>query len=70
VALGVRSVVGSVPVFCGTGCKAETVAGKLAVSDGAFVGTTFKANGDFKNHIDPERVKKFMEQVELYRGRN
>ncbi len=65
----VRGSIGGVPVFCGTGCKAETVARKLAVSDGAFVGTTFKVNGDFNNHIDPKRVKKFMEQVDLYRSR-
>lgn len=63
----VRKIVGDVPVFCGTGCRADTVAQKLAVSDGAFVGTTFKINGDFNNHIDPARVKKFMKQVEIYR---
>ena len=65
----VRTAVGTVPVFCGTGCKAETVALKLAVSDGAFVGTTFKYNGEFNNHIDPDRVIEFMKQVRLYRSR-
>lgn len=64
----VRKSIDAVPVFCGTGCKAETVAQKLVVSDGAFVGTTFKTNGDFNNHIDLERVREFMEQVRLYRN--
>lgn len=64
----VRNYTGNVPVFCGTGCKAQTVASKLAVSDGAFVGTTFKADGNFDNHVDPQRVFEFMEQVKLYRS--
>jgi len=63
----VRKVTEGVPVFCGTGCKAHNIIEKLSTSDGACVGTTFKADGKFENHVDPERVKEFMAQVAIYR---
>lgn len=63
----VRSVAGGVPVFCNTGCNAETVVEKLSNSDGACVGTTFKVGGKFENNVDPERVVQFMNIVKEFR---
>ncbi|MBC8585172.1 BtpA/SgcQ family protein [Youxingia wuxianensis] len=59
-----------VPVFANTGCRAENIKEKLAISDGACVGTAFKIEGKFKNHVDPARVKEFMEKVREYRAEN
>ena len=63
----VRRATGDIPVFTGTGCKAHNIIEKLKRSDGCTVGTTFKVDGKFENHIDPERVKEFMAQVRIYR---
>ena len=56
----VRKVSGSTPVFCNTGCTEHNIAEKLSYSDGAFVGTAFKADGKFENPVDADRVKRFM----------
>ena len=57
-----------VVVLCNTGCRVDTVAGKLSYSDAAVVGTTFKENGDFYKHVDVNRVKAFMDVVKAYRA--
>lgn len=54
-------------VVCNTGCRADTIVSKLACADAAIVGTTFKENGDFRAHVDVNRVKHFMEIVADYR---
>lgn len=64
----VKKAAGEVPVFCGTGCKLENIEEILKLSDGAFVGTTFKKDGKFENAIDEERVREFMEKVRRIRG--
>ena len=56
-----------VPVFAATGCNAANIKEKLAISDGSLVGTCLKKDGKFKNHVDFERVKEFMNQVGEYR---
>ena len=56
-----------VPVFAATGCRRDNIKQKLDISDGALVGTTFKVDGVFENHIDPQRVKDFMAVVAEYR---
>lgn len=56
-----------VPVFAATGCKKETIEHKLTISDGALVGTAFKEDGVFENHIDLKRVKEFMDVVNSFR---
>lgn len=66
----IREAVPEVPVFSGTGCNAKNIIEKLSVSDGVCVGTTFKVDGKFENHIDPARVKEFMAQVTIYRKEN
>lgn len=60
----------NVPVFAATGCRKENVRHKLSISDGVLVGTALKYDGKFDNHIDPERVKSFMMEVQAYRAEN
>lgn len=64
----VKAVSGKVPVFANTGCNAGNIAEKLSICDGACVGTTFKAGGDFNNHVDINRVAEFMQAVRTFRG--
>ena len=58
-----------VVVLCNTGCRPDTIAHKLSVSDAAVVGTTFKENGKLENEklqnvrVKVDRVKAFMEVV-------
>lgn len=59
---------GQAAVFCNTGCRVDTVAGKLAHCDGAVVGSTFKRDGVLRNHVDVQRVAAFMEVVRAVRA--
>jgi len=54
-------------VFANTGVNVETVEKKLSIADGAVVGTTFKVDGVFENHVDQARVKEFMDKVKSFR---
>lgn len=63
----VKAVAKDTPVFCGTGCRIDTVEEILKIADGAFVGTTFKKDGKFDESIEPERVQAFMKKVKQYR---
>lgn len=63
----VKSVAGDTPVFCGTGCNIDNCEAILAVADGAYVGSTFKAAGAGNNPIDPARVAAFMAKVKALR---
>ncbi len=54
-------------VFANTGLHLENVEEQLSVADGAVVGTTFKYEGVFENHIDETRVKAFMDKVKSLR---
>jgi len=56
-----------IPVFCNTGCNAENAREMLTHSDGVCMGTYFKKDGSFKNHVDVERVRDFMQIVRDYR---
>jgi len=65
-----KSVKDAVPntlVFANTGVRAENVIEQLSVADGAVVGTTFKVEGKFENHVDETRVKAFMDKVKAFR---
>lgn len=64
----VKSVAGEVPVFCGTGCNIDNLESVLSVADGAYVGTTFKENGEFTGKIDRNRVSEFMKKVRAFRN--
>jgi membrane complex biogenesis BtpA family protein len=63
----VRETVPGTPVFCNTGCREDNIARQLAASDGAVVGTTFKADGKFENLVDEKRVAGFMKAVRNFR---
>ena len=54
-------------VLCNTGCRVDTIRKKLEYADAAVVGTTFKKDGVFENHIDVARVREFMDVVHQYR---
>lgn len=63
----VKQAVPETIVFANTGVKLENVEEQLKYADGAIVGTTFKYNGQFDNHVDEGRVKEFMEKVRRFR---
>lgn len=63
----VKDAVPNTPVFANTGVRLENVEEQLSIADGAIVGTTFKYDGKFENHIDEKRVKAFMDRVKSIR---
>lgn len=62
------SIAGDVPLVCGTGCKASTVADVFAVAHGAFVGTSLKVDGKIENPVDLQRVRQLMDVARSVRG--
>jgi hypothetical protein len=54
-----------VPVLANTGVTADTVAGVLAVADGAIVGTSLKQDGITWNPVDPVRAAALMTAATL-----
>ncbi len=54
-------------VFANTGVNVDNVEEQLALADGAVVGTAFKENGVFENHVDQKNVKTFMDKVKTFR---
>jgi len=63
----VKDAVPDTPVFANTGVRLDNVDGQLGIADGAVVGTTFKYDGVFENHVDDKRVKAFMDRVKTIR---
>ena len=63
----VKDVVPDTVVLANTGVRYENVEQQLSIADGAVVGTTFKYDGIFENHVDQERVKRFMDKVKEFR---
>jgi membrane complex biogenesis BtpA family protein len=66
----VKEVAADTPVFANTGVRIENAAEQLGIADGAVVGTTFKQDGKFENHVDETRVKQFMDRVKSLRSRS
>jgi membrane complex biogenesis protein, BtpA family len=64
----VKDVILEVPVFANTGVRTANVQDQLSIADGAIVGTTFKYEGKFQNHVDEKRVAEFMEKVWSFRN--
>lgn len=62
-----REAIPATPVLANTGVKVETVRATLAVADGVIVGTGLKRDGYTWNSVDPERVRRFMEEVRVAR---
>lgn len=63
----VKDAVPDTVVFVNTGVKPENVEKQLGIADGAVVGTTFKKDGKFENHVDEGRVRMFMDKVKVFR---
>ncbi|WP_080840185.1 BtpA/SgcQ family protein [Cohnella massiliensis] len=64
----VKQTVPGTVVLANTGVRLENVEQQLSISDGAVVGTTFKYDGKFENHVDPKRVEAFMGKVKSFRA--
>jgi hypothetical protein len=63
----VKDVVPETVVFANTGVRLSNFKEQLKIADGAVVGTTFKFDGKFENHVDVNRVKEFMDAVKEFR---
>lgn len=63
----VKDAVPDTLVFANTGMRISNVEEQLSVADGGIVGTTFKIDGKFENHVDESRVKEFMSKVKNFR---
>ena len=63
----VKEAVPETLVFANTGLRVSNVKEQLDIADGAVVGTTFKIDGIFENHVDQSRVKEFMDKVKTLR---
>eukprot|EP01102_Stenamoeba_stenopodia_P019221 TRINITY_DN7194_c0_g1_i1.p1 TRINITY_DN7194_c0_g1~~TRINITY_DN7194_c0_g1_i1.p1 ORF type:complete len:274 (+),score=62.84 TRINITY_DN7194_c0_g1_i1:52-873(+) len=57
----------SIPVLVGSGVTIENLSLYLAACDGLIVGSYFKKDGDWKNGVEFDRVKSFMEAVKAIR---
>ncbi len=56
-------------IFSNTGVNLKNCSENLQIVDGAIVGTTFKYDGVFENHVDKNRVKEFMKIVKRLNSR-
>lgn len=63
-----KAAVPETPVFANTGVKIETVRETLAVADGVIVGSGLKRDGYTWNPVDPDRVRRFMDEVHAARA--
>lgn len=54
-------------LFASTGVTVDNVDQYMEYMDGAFIGTSFKKDGKFRNQIDENRVKVFMDKVKALR---
>lgn len=66
----VKRIVPDTVVFANTGMKLHNLEEQLAIADGGVVGTAFKIDGKFENHVDENRVKAFMDKVKAFRAVN
>ena len=62
-----RDALADYPLFVGAGMTLETCEERLAVADGAIVGSWFKERGETSAPVDPRRVAIFMELVKKLR---
>ncbi|WP_078412409.1 BtpA/SgcQ family protein [Priestia abyssalis] len=64
----VKEAVPETVVLANTGVRLNNLEEQLSIADGAVVGTTFKFDGKFDNHVDVRRVKEFMDKVKAFRN--
>lgn len=63
----IKDTVPNTVVFANTGVRLANVEEQLSIADGAVVGTTFKKDHVFENHVDQENVRTFMDKVKAFR---
>ena len=63
----VKEILPTTVVLSNTGVNLNNCEENIKIADGAIVGTTFKYNGIFENHVDKKRVKEFMDKVKEIR---
>lgn len=51
------------PVFVGSGISAGNIGEYTGLADGFIVGSSLKANGDVRQHVDPLRVKELLARL-------
>lgn len=66
----VKEAVPDTVVLINNGLRIENLSEQLSIADGGVVGTTFKFEGKFGNHVDESRVKAFMRKVKEFREKN
>ena len=64
----VKELLTETVVLSNTGVNLNNLEKNLQIADGAIVGSTFKYDGIFENHVDKNRVKEFMDKVKDFRG--
>ena len=57
----------NIPVLVGSGINENNVVDYLPVCDGMIIGSWFKADGNWKNRVDPNRVSRLVKIVRDYR---
>lgn len=65
----VKDAVPDTVVLANTGVRLANLEQQLSIVDGAVVGTTFKYDGKFENHVEQDRVRVFMDKVKAFRER-
>ncbi len=63
----VKQAVPETVVLANTGVRIDNLEEQLSIADGAVVGTTFKYEGVFENHVDQWRVADFMRKAKEFR---
>jgi uncharacterized protein len=56
----VKRVAGAAPVFIGSGADERTIGAYLPHADGFIIGSAFKRDGDARQPVDAERVRRVM----------
>ena len=56
----VKRVAGAAPVFIGSGADERTIASYLPHADGFIIGSAFKRDGDARQAVDAERVRRII----------
>jgi len=57
----------NIPVLIGSGLIADNIEKYFPVADAFIVGSHFKFDGSWKNEVDNDRVKVFMQKVNRIR---
>jgi uncharacterized protein len=66
----IKELIPNTIVLNNTGMNINNLDKILSIADGAIVGTAFKYDGNFMEHVDKNRVKDFMDAVKRFRRQN